>query len=179
MPAFDVWPQVGYKVAKTHALPFDSEPLQHALLHSRQTLELTVQQATDAAKRPDACLLQESLDLTAEYLVDRLTDDLQGQAIPPVPRDQPVPVGIVALEALVAEKLACICRFQSAELQHADYPMGAAKRCQLGRRLAARQQQTALMLAASHKLEQRAVTRVALQVRSIPVARLEQHLEVV
>ena len=178
-PSFDLWSQVGYKVAKCHAVPFDGEPLQHTPLHGRQTLELTVEEASDAAKRRGACLLQEGVYPTAKYLVDSLADDLQGQAIASIPGDQSVPVSIVALEPLIAEKLACVGRTQPSELQSADCPRTAAKHGQLGRRLAARQQQAAVMLAACHDFEQGAVTGVALQVRSIAVARLEQHLEVV
>src|SRR5207302_6388983 len=112
-------------------------------------------------------------------LVDRLADDLQGQAIASIPGDQSVPVSIVALEPLIAEKLACVGRTQSSELQPADCPRRAAKHGQLGRRLAARQQQATAMLAAAHDLEQGSVTRVAFEVRSSAVAGLEQYFQVV
>src|SRR5262249_34574438 len=123
-----------------------------------------------------ARLLQEAAQLAAEQLADALADQLERQAVAPQPRAQLGPLLAAALELLGRQQRLGLIHAQSAHPATAD---GAAEHGQLWWRVAAGQQQAALVRSFAQRLEQPTVASQLCAIAPLLLKRLEQRLDVV
>ncbi len=118
-------------------------------------------------------------DVAGENLVDGLGHHFQCQAVAGIGRNQLRPGRVIAPHVALREQRPARGDAQAFEYQHPDQASLTAELCQLRRRLAAGQYQAALVGCLTQRLHERSVAGQPAAVAAVPLAGLEQRLEVV